>query len=357
MVRLRGIRDSRFTGDIGSHELFSRLCEALVCDLPASDALVSRIDASRGITVDLACSTRAPLRWQPSAAERSLTEYPARRAVAETGRPVAAWVGDAHGDAAELAMMRNVGLAAGVLMRLAAGSGTYLVGAWSQDAVAPLSSSQLRAAARVVRRAERRLPAALSHDAAEQQRFRLAVEEARDLGVDEQLVALAEAVAGALGVSEQELHETRLVALVAESGKASIPPALLHKQAPLSAVEWAVMQRQPVVGRRILERRPHLRPAAAPFAAIREHWDGSGYPRGAAAEQIPLSSRIVSVCSAYRAMRRGRGDRQPIGHDDAIAELLRSAGTQFDPRVVDVAVRTFRSDGPRPSLRLRVATI
>ena len=357
MVRAPRIRDRRFSGDIGSHELFSRVCEALVSDVPASDALVSRIDAARGVTVDLACSTRAPLRWQPSASERFLAEYPARRLVIETGRQGAAWVGDAHGDAAELAMMRNVGLAAGVLMRLAAGSSTYLVGAWSQEAVAPFSPSQLRAAGRIVRRAERRLPAALAHDTAEQRRFRLAVEEARDLNVDEQLIALAEAVAAALGVSEQEQRETRLVALVAESGKASIPPAMLQKQAPLSAVEWAVMQRQPVVGRRILERRPHLQPAAEPFAAIREHWDGSGYPRGASAEQIPLSSRIVSVCSAYRAMRRGRGDRQPLGHDDAIAELLRSAGTQFDPRVVDVAVRTFRSDGPRPSVRLRVATI
>jgi hypothetical protein len=357
MVRAPRIRDRRFTGDIGSHELFSRLCEALVSDVPASDALVSRIDRVRGVTVDLACSTRAPLRWQPSAAERPLAEYPARRSVIETGRQEAAWVGDAHGDAAELAMMRNVGLAAGVLMRLAAGPAAYLVGAWSQEAVAPFSPSQLRVAGRLARRAERRLPAALAHDAAEQRSFRLAVEEARDLGVDEQLIALAEAVAAALGVSEHELRETRLVALVAESGKASIPPAMLQKQAPLSAVEWAVMQRQPVVGRRIIERRPHLQPAAAPFAAIREHWDGSGYPRGAAAEQIPLSSRIVSVCSAYRAMRRGRGDRPPLGHDDAVAELLRSAGTQFDPRVVDVAVRTFRSDGPRPSVRLRVATI
>jgi HD-GYP domain-containing protein (c-di-GMP phosphodiesterase class II) len=91
--------------------------------------------------------------------------------------------------------------------------------------------------------------------------------------------------------------------------------------------------------------------------AIREHWDGGGYPHGFAGEEIPLSSRIVAVCAAYRAIRRGRPGRGPLDHDQAIAELQRAAGVQFDPRVVDAAVATIAPAGAKPTVRLRVAAI
>jgi HD-GYP domain-containing protein (c-di-GMP phosphodiesterase class II) len=107
----------------------------------------------------------------------------------------------------------------------------------------------------------------------------------------------------------------------------------------------------------MLARMPGLRPAVAGVGAIREHWDGGGYPHGFAGEEIPLSSRIVAVCAAYRAIRRGRPGRRPLDHDHAIAELQRAADIQFDPRVVDAAVATIAPAGAKPTVRLRVAAI
>jgi HD domain len=358
MAVMPRIRDRRLHGGVGSRELFSLLCEALAGELGASDCLVSRIDADRAVAVDHAGYTRVPYRWEPHAREYALAEYPATRAVIETGRPYTTAAADPSGDPAEQRLMHEMGVTATLVLRLKGADGCYLVEVWSDAADEPFTLRDMRRARALVRRAERLHVDALARDAAEELRFRLAAAQARELGsVDERLVDLTEAVAEAMRLSEEELREARLVALVAESGKAAIPQAMLDKREPLSPVEWAVMRRQPVVGRRILERRAHLRPAAESFAAIREHWDGSGYPRGTAAEQIPLASRIVSVCAAYRAMRRGRTDRRPLEHDDAIAELMRSAGTQFDPHVVAAAVRTIDRDGPRPILRLRVAPI
>jgi HD-GYP domain-containing protein (c-di-GMP phosphodiesterase class II) len=107
----------------------------------------------------------------------------------------------------------------------------------------------------------------------------------------------------------------------------------------------------------MLARMPYLRPAVAGVGAIRERWDGGGYPHGFAAEQIPLSSRIVAVCAAYRAMRRGRPGREPLEHDAAMAELEYGSGSQFDPRVIGAAIAMFAPAGARPAVRLRVASI
>ena len=154
-----------------------------------------------------------------------------------------------------------------------------------------------------------------------------------------------------------ELRDVRLVALVHEAGRSHIPDALHDKVEPLTPVEWAVVQRHTLIGQRMLARMPYLRPAVAGVGAIREHWDGGGYPHGFAGEEIPLSSRIVAVCAAHRAIRRGRPGRGPLDHDHAIAELQRAAGVQFDPRVVDAAVATIAPAGAKPTVRLRVAAI
>jgi HD-GYP domain-containing protein (c-di-GMP phosphodiesterase class II) len=122
-------------------------------------------------------------------------------------------------------------------------------------------------------------------------------------------------------------------------------------------VEWAIVQRHTLIGQRMLARMPYLSDAVAGVGAIRERWDGSGYPHGLAGDQIPLSSRIVAVCAAYRAMRRGDPRREPMGHAAAIAELEAGAGTQFDSQVVAAAVATIDPLGARPTLRLRVASI
>jgi HD-GYP domain-containing protein (c-di-GMP phosphodiesterase class II) len=181
------------------------------------------------------------------------------------------------------------------------------------------------------------------HPASGDDSLAAAVETAERVGrVDRELADLASLVGVELGLNAKELRDLRLVALVHDFGKQAIPPALLAKTEPLTPVEWAVMQRHALIGQRILERVPYPARAVAAFGAIREHWDGGGYPRGLAGEEIPRSARVVSVCVAYAAIRRGGRGRPSLEHGDALDELERSAGSQFDPEVTQAAIVALR---------------
>jgi len=346
----------RLEGGVGTRELCSQLCEALADDLHASDCLVSRVDAERDVLVDLAGFTRTPQRWLASAAQLPIGRYPASRAVLEQGRPYKTWVGDPGGEGARPELVPRPG--AGLAMRMDGPGGPYLVEVWSDIHTQAYGRADIRRSLRLVGQAEALLDDAVRCDREELLRFQQAAAEAREIGaVDLELPALAEAIGERLLLDEDELREVRLVALVHEAGRSHIPDALHDKVEPLTPVEWAVVQRHTLIGQRMLSRMPYLRPAVAGVGAIREHWDGGGYPHGFAGEEIPLSSRIVAVCAAYRAIRRGRPGRGPLDHDHAIAELRRAADIQFDPRVVDAAVATIAPAGARPTVRLRVAAI
>ena len=345
----------RLEGGVGTRELCSQLCEALADDLQASDCLVSRVDAERDTLVDLAGFTRAPQRWLTPAAELPIGRYPSRT-VLEQGRPYKVWVGDPGGDPADRELMRDMG--AGLAMRMDGPGGPYLVEVWSGIRTRAYGRAEIRRSVRLVSQAAALLDDAAGRDREEGLRFQQAAAEASEIGAaDLELPARAEAIGEWLLLDEAELREVRLVALVHEAGRSHIPDALHDKVEPLTPVEWAVVQRHTLIGQRMLARMPYLRPAVAGVGAIREHWDGGGYPHGFAGEEIPLSSRIVAVCAAYRAIRRGRPGRGPLDHDDAIAELQRAAGVQFDPRVVEAAVATIAPAGAKPTVRLRVAAI
>jgi hypothetical protein len=359
MIALLRIRDrGRLPGGVGSRELLSRLCETLAGDLHASDCLVSRVDPVRAVAVDLAGFTRTPERWQVSASEHLLDRYPATRSVLADGRPYTTWIGDPRGDPAERAFLTSIGVRAGLLLRLDGRGGPYLVEVWSDTRSAAFRRREIRRARALTRQAGRLLEQAMTLDCEERRSFLRAADQARLIGAaDVELPELAEAVGEALRLDERALRQLRLVALVHEVGKSHIPEALRAKRDPLTPVEWAIVQRHTLIGQRMLARMPYLSDAVAGVGAIRERRDGSGYPHGLAGDQIPLSSRIVAVCAAYQAMRRGDARRGPLGHARAIAELEAAAGTQFDSRVVAVAVATIDPLGVRPTLRLRVASI
>jgi diguanylate cyclase (GGDEF)-like protein len=163
--------------------------------------------------------------------------------------------------------------------------------------------------------------------------------------------ALALAVGRQLGLGVEALDEIARGAELHDIGKIAVPEAILHKPGPLDEAEWRVMRQHTIVGERILAAAPSLRPVARLVRASHERWDGGGYPDGVSGERIPLGARIISVCDAFDAMRQARPYAGQMSEPDALAELRRCAGTQFDPQVVE-AFAAVLATGAGQALRV-----
>jgi diguanylate cyclase (GGDEF)-like protein/putative nucleotidyltransferase with HDIG domain len=152
------------------------------------------------------------------------------------------------------------------------------------------------------------------------------------------VVDMAKTVAVAVGLDEVEVERVGHAALLHDIGKVGMPDRVLHKPGPLAGEEWDVMREHPVIGERILRAIPGMGGVARIVRHEHERFDGTGYPDGLAGEQIPLGSRIILACDAYHAMTSDRPYRAGLGHEHAVAELVRCAGSQFDPRIVAALV-------------------
>jgi two-component system, cell cycle response regulator len=137
------------------------------------------------------------------------------------------------------------------------------------------------------------------------------------------------------GLAVDELEELRLAAELHDVGKLAVPDVVLQKAAALDATEWSFIHSHTLIGQRILSAAPALRSVGAIVRSTHENWDGTGYPDGLAGEAIPLSARIISACDAYSAMTSDRPYRAARTQEDAIGELRRCAGNQFDPQVIE----------------------
>ncbi|HEV2874995.1 MAG TPA: diguanylate cyclase [Thermoleophilaceae bacterium] len=155
---------------------------------------------------------------------------------------------------------------------------------------------------------------------------------------------LAAAVGRELGMRPDALDEVARAAELHDVGKMAIPDAILEKTGPLDDAEWSFMRRHTIIGERILLAAPALRSAARLVRASHERWDGRGYPDGLGGEDIPLGARVVAACDAYHAMTTERPHRPRRGSSEALAELYRCAGTQFDPEVVDAFARVLERE-------------
>jgi diguanylate cyclase (GGDEF)-like protein len=162
---------------------------------------------------------------------------------------------------------------------------------------------------------------------------------------------LASAVGRRLGMNAEEIDELHRAAELHDVGKVAIPDAILNKPGKLDDTEWEFMRQHTILGERILSAAPALRPVAKIVRSSHERWDGGGYPDGLAGESIPLAARIVAVCDAYEAITSDRCYRKARSLEEARAELLRSAGNQFDPAVVEVFLDEL--DQPEASGALR----
>jgi diguanylate cyclase (GGDEF)-like protein/putative nucleotidyltransferase with HDIG domain len=149
----------------------------------------------------------------------------------------------------------------------------------------------------------------------------------------ERVAELAARIATQLGSDAEMVELTRLAASLHDLGKLAIPEEILRKPTTLTESERLVLERHPQIGYRMLESLG-VDPVAQWVLHHHERWDGTGYPDGLPGEEIPLGARIIFVADAYDAMTSDRVYRDRLTEADAMAELVRCAGTQFDPDVV-----------------------
>jgi diguanylate cyclase (GGDEF)-like protein/putative nucleotidyltransferase with HDIG domain len=169
------------------------------------------------------------------------------------------------------------------------------------------------------------------------------------------VATLAEEIGRRMAMSRQALSELTRAAELHDIGKTAIPSSVLEKAGPLSDDEWTLMRRHPLIGANILSSAPALASVAAIVRSTHERFDGEGYPAGLTAEEIPLASRIVFACDSFDAMTSDRPYRTAMTEQQAIEELGRCAGTQFDPKVICRLKECLRDDNTQAARSTRTA--
>jgi HD-GYP domain-containing protein (c-di-GMP phosphodiesterase class II) len=157
----------------------------------------------------------------------------------------------------------------------------------------------------------------------------------------ERISALSQALALELGLPAEQAELIGHAAALHDVGKIAVPDRVLLKPGKLDDDEYEIMKAHTTIGASVLSESasPLLQTAEAIARSHHERWDGTGYPNGLVGSQIPLPARICAVCDVFDALMSKRVYKDAWGMDDALAELERAAGTQFDPALVDVFVR------------------
>jgi hypothetical protein len=164
----------------------------------------------------------------------------------------------------------------------------------------------------------------------------------------ERQAIMALAIGREMGMTEHELEGLRCGTILHDIGKIGVPDAVLQKPSRLNPAEWAQMREHPSIGARILAPVPQLASAAQIVRHHHERYDGKGYPDGLAGEAIPLGARILTVVDSYSAITDRRVYKEACSHAEAVSELRKHAGTQFDPRVVEVFLAKINELGEIP---------
>jgi HD-GYP domain-containing protein (c-di-GMP phosphodiesterase class II) len=143
----------------------------------------------------------------------------------------------------------------------------------------------------------------------------------------------------AIDLSEEKIDDLRVLTTLHDIGKVAILDNILNKKESLTKREWEIIKRHPEIGYRIAMSSNQLSSIAEYILTVHEHWDGSGYPQGLKGEKIPLLSRIIALVDAYVVMRENRPYRKARSRKEAIKEIKRCSGTQFDPKLVDIFLK------------------
>ncbi len=158
----------------------------------------------------------------------------------------------------------------------------------------------------------------------------------------ERLVSLSRSMGESLGLEQKEMDELALYAMLHDIGKVGVDDRILNKPGKLNEEEWEQMKKHSEIGYRIAASASELSHVADYILSHHERWDGRGYPRGVAGDHIPLLSRLLAIVDAFDAMTEDRVYRRAMSSDEALEEIRRGAGSQFDPALAERFIRMIR---------------
>jgi diguanylate cyclase (GGDEF)-like protein len=220
---------------------------------------------------------------------------------------------------------------------------TYVFAEPDEDARvprAPISPAGRARAVEVGRAARRAATAALTSVIAPLPHYR---------GQPSALIAtIVTHMAHQLDLPEQEIDRLKIAALLHDVGKVAVPEEILEKPTSLTSSEWRSVVQHPRIGQVILEQATALKDAVPIILHHHERYSGHGYPYGLRGNDIPLGARIVAIADAYDAMIHDRPYKRAMSHEQAIAELRRHAGTQFDPELISLFCDLYADRAPAP---------
>lgn len=157
----------------------------------------------------------------------------------------------------------------------------------------------------------------------------------------ERMQRIALRMAAGMGMRKHDADKLMLLAKLHDIGKIGIPGEVLRKPSSLVPEEWDAVKKHSEIGYRIVNASPELSIIAEEILSHHERWNGQGYPRGLKGDEIPQLARIISIIDAYDVMTHETPYKPPISHEQALYELQRNAGLQFDPKLVEIFVYNF----------------
>jgi putative nucleotidyltransferase with HDIG domain len=334
-------------------EMLAVLARSLCELIDAKACMVSTVDLDAETVRDLAGYAEPPHAWGDQAEEYRLEDYPATAAVVEGARELVCRVDDPDTDPAEARRLEQMGYRSLLMFALTVEDEPYALIEIYDTRPRSYGGVELRLCRALAAEAGKVVASARMAARLEQAYFATlgalaAALEAKDAYTNDHAIEIADlagAVCEQLRIAPADARLIRLGALLHDIGKIGIPESILRKPGPLTPDEATVMQRHPQIGARILEPVPHFAELVPLVRASHERFDGNGYPDGLAAERIPLGSRVIGVCDAFHAMTEDRIYRKALRHDEAVAEIERCSGTQFDPDCVRALLEVVRAEG------------
>jgi putative nucleotidyltransferase with HDIG domain len=160
----------------------------------------------------------------------------------------------------------------------------------------------------------------------------------------EKVAKWASTTARELKMSDDEVINVYWASILHDIGKIGISDRILRKKAALTEDDWILIKMHPTIGSNIVSSVDAIPSLAPTISAHQEKYDGTGYPKGLKGKDIPLGARILGIADAYQAMVEDRYYREGCSHEEAITELQKVKGTQFDPEVLDIFINVVNSE-------------